>query len=399
MNKQQAIIHIGAGPLQKNSIKWAKDLGLYVIVTDKDRMAPAIKYADEYHNLAGDDISSLLDLAVAANRKYEIVAAYTSSDFGMLSVAAINKILGLKGCMPEVVAVALDKYHSKSIWLQNEIVTPKAIRISSYAEIKDELDRFNYPLIVKPIDSCGSQGVKSVETADEVRPAVDAAFKFSRQVLVEEFIDGLSYDTIGIVWDGQFIPCGIGSRFFGSRPYHISLYGYTPPDLAPDKIKLAYKITADAVKALGIDYAPVKADLLYRDETFYVIEVAPRFHGDVFTSKSIPFSHHSSPIKKLFQLQCGYDHVLSYQAKSADLVACRALFLKRRSINVASILARFKQEFNLIDYFLKNFKSTGAKEHRDNSTLAGFIWAGFESRKELAHFNSAFYEKFGDIFL
>jgi biotin carboxylase len=398
--KQKAIIHIGAGPLQIESINWAKKLGLYVIVTDQNHDAPGVKYAHEYYQLPGNDIQSLVKLATDCNNRFNIIAAYTSSDFGLLPVAAIHSKLGLQGCSYEAALKSLDKYSSKQIWLQNDILTPQARKFKSFEEINDELDRFHYPVIVKPLDSCGSQGVLSINSPVEVKNAITNALQFSSEALIEEYIDGKSYDTIGIVWDGKFIPCGIGNRFFSEKPFHFPLYGYTPADLDYNEIQCAYDVTKKAVLALGINYSPVKADLLYYNNSFYVIEVAPRFHGDVFASKLIPYSHAASPIRKLFEIQSGYTNGLSYQPCADNIVAWRAIFPKVPAIDAEALLEMLKKEFNLIDHYFKNSRKTsGIIKHSDNSSLEGFFWVIFDSRDDLSHFNNSFYEKFGDMLL
>ena len=53
-----------------------------------------------------------------------------------------------------------------------------------------------WPLIVKPADSCGSQGVKFVNNSVDLSPAIDNARKYSDQVLVEEYFEGVGIDTL-----------------------------------------------------------------------------------------------------------------------------------------------------------------------------------------------------------
>ena len=55
------------------------------------------------------------------------------------------------------------------------------------AKIAEKLD---YPLFIKPCSTGSSVGVSKVKCAEELLPALAAAFKFDKKILAEEFING-----------------------------------------------------------------------------------------------------------------------------------------------------------------------------------------------------------------
>ena len=59
---------------------------------------------------------------------------------------------------------------------------------------------FTYPLIIKPVDSSGSRGVRKVNTPDELAKYFEMtkAFSLTGNVIVEEFITGKEYLADGI---------------------------------------------------------------------------------------------------------------------------------------------------------------------------------------------------------
>lgn len=59
------------------------------------------------------------------------------------------------------------------------------------------LDQLTLPLFVKPNNGGSSLGISKVNTIDELKPALEKAFKEDTQVLVEEFISGREF-TIGV---------------------------------------------------------------------------------------------------------------------------------------------------------------------------------------------------------
>ncbi len=360
--KNKAIIHIGASELQIESIKWAKELDLYVIVTDKNKNAVGIKFADEYYCISGDNEDELVALALKKNKEFDIVGAYGNSDFALLSISKIHKALKIKGPDYDSVKLSLDKFSSKEIWIDSKISTPIAIKIKNINEL--DMENINYPIIIKPKDSCGSQGIKSVNNEKELTFAIEEAFHYSNEVLIENLIDGKHYDTIGVMWDNKFIPMGISNRYFTERPYHISIWGHAPTDLLKEEIDKAYRLTSNAAKALNLNFTPVKADLIYCDGKFYIIEITPRFHGDVITAKTIPFTGSDIPIQTYYKLLLG--NTVDFSLKIKNRIIWKALF----PIGVTSL------DFSNIEYkdvvIVK--KEIETITHKDNTSLVGFIW-------------------------
>ena len=107
---REALLHIGASKLQENSLKWAKDAGLYVIATDISANPPSKYLADEFYNISGTNVKSLLDLAQSISKKFNLIGVYCNSDFSLTAAAQINKKYELRGCKPDSVKLSIDKY-------------------------------------------------------------------------------------------------------------------------------------------------------------------------------------------------------------------------------------------------------------------------------------------------
>ncbi|MGH2248817.1 ATP-grasp domain-containing protein, partial [Enterococcus faecalis] len=73
-------------------------------------------------------------------------------------------------------------------------------------EIHDFFDKINKPVIVKPIDSQGSRGIRVIRSKSEAADALCYALSYSRvkKVIVEEFITGKEYVVEGVVYEGFF---------------------------------------------------------------------------------------------------------------------------------------------------------------------------------------------------
>ena len=84
-------------------------------------------------------------------------------------------------------ALAYDKLKSKEILKFHGIPTPDYEVFYKYHEISRTLD---LPVVVKPTNQGSSLGVTIVKDESKWKPALETAFAYSEEVMVEKFIDG-----------------------------------------------------------------------------------------------------------------------------------------------------------------------------------------------------------------
>ena len=91
-------------------------------------------------------------------------------------------------------AVTMDKAASKRVFLGAGISTPRSRTYYSYEMKRDlaaEIARdFSIPVVVKAASQGSSIGVVIVEKKEELKSALEEAFRYNDEVLVEEFIQG-----------------------------------------------------------------------------------------------------------------------------------------------------------------------------------------------------------------
>lgn len=100
-------------------------------------------------------------------------------------------------------ALAMDKGMSKKVFLTGDIPTPKGFCLNKYNKpvMPDEL---GYPCIVKPCCGGSSVGVSVANNEDEYKRALETAFKYEDEVVVEEFIKGREF-SVGVI-GGKSLP-------------------------------------------------------------------------------------------------------------------------------------------------------------------------------------------------
>lgn len=183
-------------------------------------------------------------------------------------------------------AVSMDKSLSKRIFRDAGIPTPDWIELEAPDDPaapwrpaigETEIARLGgYPVIVKPNDQGSSVGIAIVRRAPDLLPAVEAARRFSRIVVVESFIEGREV-TVSVLDDRAFPVVEIipeGGFYDYERKYTSGASRYEVPASLPPE-------TTERLLALGVQACRVlrcrgiaRVDFrLAADGTAYCLEV------------------------------------------------------------------------------------------------------------------------------
>lgn len=397
---KKTLIHIGASKLQENSLKWAKEAGLHVVATDIIANPPSKNIADEFYNISGTDVVSLLNLAEKLSKNFDLIGVYCNSDFSLHAASEINKKYNLKGCNPNSVKFSINKNFAKEMMSKFNLPTPQGIVVDAASLNINNNKNLLFPLIVKPLDSSGSQGVTYVKNDKEMKSAINYALKFSKKIIIEEFIEGNGIDTIGIMRNGNLFPCGLATRIFSDLPFRFPTHGYTGNFLSRSDQEEAFRITGLAANAVGIFDGPVKADLLFHKGKFNLIEITPRFHGDVLTNKTITYAYDFNPTKELLSfLITGKLSNKSILDLDPKLILWKALFPLEDDINWTSLKNDNIAGERVLDLFIDPRYKFKCNIHKDNTSLSGFLFAEFDDIKHMNAYLKTFNSKYRGILI
>jgi len=114
------------------------------------------------------------------------------------TIQAILELAGMKytGSSRLASAIAINKAFTKQYLLYENIPTPDwlLLKIHSDKNIDQHLitikDKFNFPVIVKPNNSGSTIGLTLVRNPDELKPAIEASYEVSKEILIEQYIKG-----------------------------------------------------------------------------------------------------------------------------------------------------------------------------------------------------------------
>ncbi|MGN0623009.1 MAG: ATP-grasp domain-containing protein [Oscillospiraceae bacterium] len=281
------VLMLGGSHFQVPSIITAKKLGYYVITCDYLPDNPGHKYADEYHNVSTTDKEAVLKLA--EELKIDGIVCY-ASDPAAPTAAYVAEKLGLPTSPYKSVELLCNKDKFRQFLIDNNFNTPKA-KGYSYDEMGlmlSEMAEFRFPVMVKPVDSSGSKGVKKVDCAEDMKAAVDAAMEYSRckRFIVEEYVEKYGYQIAGDGFsvDGKLVFRCFANEHFdpsGINPYVPigESWPYNMPQRVHDKL---HDELQRAMTLLGMKTQAYNFDArIDKDENVYIMELAPRNGGNL----------------------------------------------------------------------------------------------------------------------
>jgi len=171
--------------------------------------------------------------------------------------------------------LAIDKIASRKIFEKYEIPVPE------YAIIKKPSHKFNeksigFPMVVKPSLQGSSIGLTIIDDKSQINKAMDLAFVFDENIIVEKFIKGDEL-TVGILDEKPLPVIKIvpNRKFYDFKAKYLS--GKTeylvPAPIGPSDYKKAQGFALAAHKALGCrDFSRVDM-ILGEDGRIRVLEV------------------------------------------------------------------------------------------------------------------------------
>jgi biotin carboxylase len=251
-----------------------------VAAVDKNAEAPGLDAADVA------DVVDFLDVkgVVSAARRIGIDGVLTvSADRAVPVVAAVAEALGLPGIGVETAHCLTHKLAMREALTTEGLPQPAYASLRSPEDAEVALGIVALPAVLKPVDSGGQRGVFRIESREELERDLGEAIEESptREAILEEFVDGVELNGIVVSRAGEpalvtlsdrLRPPGIG---FGVGWIHVY-----PPSIPAEQVRLAERVAADSVRALGLRDAIAFPQLIASaDGRVVVVEVAARIPG------------------------------------------------------------------------------------------------------------------------
>ena len=279
------ILLLGGSAQQIVAIKTAQKLGYYTVLCDYLPDNPGQYEADKFYLVSTTDKDAVLE--VARNEQVDGVLAY-ASDPAAPTAAYIAEKLGLSGAPYHSVETLCNKDQFRKFLIENGFSTPKAKGYASAEDALKEKENFEFPIIIKPVDSSGSKGATVLYSEKGLTEALEFAFSFSRchRIIVEHFIEKKHPYLIGgdiFVEDGKSVLWGLMNCHRDNSVNPLVPVGKSYPlQLEDEDIQHVKETLSSMVEKLRISNGSMNVELVVdKSNRVWPIDVGPRSGGNM----------------------------------------------------------------------------------------------------------------------
>ncbi len=259
--------------------------GIHVITVDYLPDNIAHKYSDEYHNVSIIDKEAVL--ALAQQLQIDGIMSF-AVDPGVVAAAYTAEKMGLPfQCSYEAACILQDKSRFRKFLADNGFNVPNARGYCAAGDALQDIGYFNWPVIVKPVDSAGSKGVTRVDDPADLPAAIAHALDCSpsRHYIIEDFLEkaGPSMGDECFVVNGKLKYNAFYDQFFDNEaenPYAPS-GEYWPSAMGPERESEFKDELQRLIDLLGIRTGIFNVECrVCTDGKAYLMEVSPRAGGN-----------------------------------------------------------------------------------------------------------------------
>jgi hypothetical protein len=226
---------------------------------------PSFRYFKEIDE--GPTLEDTIAIVNDAAAPYRIVACLAGGESGVDLGDLLSEALGVR-------TNGTDIPNRRDKKLQQELCRKSGLRSvrqaggSKFSEVEDFLKREPFPVVLKPTESAGSDGVKLCRTMDEAKEHFDLLMSSqsvnggqNSAVLCQEFLRGNEYIVDHVSRDGVHKTAMVW--LYDKRPANGSAfvyYGCIPVDPNTPEARILISYTRKVLDAIGIKNGPTHGE-------------------------------------------------------------------------------------------------------------------------------------------
>lgn len=183
------------------------------------------------------------------------------------------------GCGVMASAIGMNKEYTKKVLSTENLPLIKSVLITKGDNLYEKVKPLNYPMMVKPVSEGSSFGMAKVNNTDELVKAVFNASQFKQDILIEEYLEGISA-TVGVLErDGEVF----ATEILELRP-HNEWYDYEakytkgmtdfilPAEISDELTAKVKELSVKAFKTCGCSGVS-RVDFLIVNDIPYILEI------------------------------------------------------------------------------------------------------------------------------
>lgn len=279
------MMFLGGSAQQVIAIETAKRLGYYTILCDFLSDNPGQYSADKFYLVSTTDREAVLK--VAEKEHIDGIVAY-ASDPAAPTAAYVAEKMGLYTNPYLSVETLCNKDEFRKFLSDNGFNTPVSEGYGNAERAMKDIDRFRFPIIIKPVDSSGSKGITVLHDREGLSEAIEFAFSFSRcrRIIIEEFIEKAHPYLIGgdiFIWDGKIIMWGLMNCHRDDSVNVLVPVGKSyPPEIKDSDLEAVKQTLQLMVDKLRIRSGAMNVELMVdKKGRVWPIDVGPRNGGNM----------------------------------------------------------------------------------------------------------------------
>lgn len=202
----KSILIMGANPETVSLIVKAQEMGLKTYVTDYNPNAYAKVFADVPVNIDASHVDELVEFV--KREKIDAVLVGVAEALLPFYYEVCRRLNYPCFATLEQFEIMVSKDKFKQVCRQYGV--PVVPEFS-----KDNLDAVEFPVVVKPVDSCSSKGISVCQNRAELNAGIAKALNYSRSgsLLLEKYMSGEEVVIYYVIQDGEPFLVGMCDRY------------------------------------------------------------------------------------------------------------------------------------------------------------------------------------------
>jgi biotin carboxylase len=269
--------------------------GHRLIFVDSTSYHPVMQMADD------TIVCDLMDRKAAAEvilrqlreRDLAVDAVMTFGEWYVELTADLARALGLRGVRPEVASICRDKWLMKERLRQRQVPVGAGRLVTGLAEAEAACAELGFPVVVKPRNYGGSDGVSRVDTLAELRATVGrlqalfaaprplfAAAMFERSsFVIERYLAGREFSVETVSTDREHHVVQITEKLLGPEPDFFEIGHIAPAAVTEREQRQITEYCIAVLRGLEVSHTISHIELRLTPEPS-LIEIGVRPGGD-----------------------------------------------------------------------------------------------------------------------
>jgi len=385
----RTLVVIGAGLEQVQLFRQARAMGLIVVGTDMNPKAPGFAEADVRLICSTRNVDQTLVAIKEYAASHPVDGVMTVANDVPLTVSRVAEELGLPGIPPECAILAANKISMKERFQRHGVATPAFHICATEADFVSAYDPAVGPKILKPSDGRGARGVLYLDGSTDAHWAWNESIQHSENgvLILEDFIPGPQLSVEGLMVDDMYHAIAFADRNYDNmamtKPFIVEDGGIIPTRFPDENLEPVRVLIERAAHSMGINWGPVKADIVITETGPEIIELAARLSGNYLATHHIPMAYGVNIVDAMIRMSLG-DPVnpLDLQPKWKKYLGVRYFFPNPGMLQKITGVEKVK-ELKYLRY-LDIYRKPGEVQQpiHNHTTRAGTIICEGESYQE-----------------